>query len=150
MSDRDLIPLDPPSAMDRMHARTGLFEKPTQGCWIDPRSAEAYAKGHVKGAINLPIVQIPEAAAVRLAPYNLFVVYGDGFQDPLAKAAAKKLLEAGFKKGTVFVMEGGLRAWEKDGYSLVTGTAPEGGDLPAAPAKAAGPGGFEVPEQGVR
>ena len=149
VSDRDLLPLDPPAAVDQMHARAGLFEKQTVGCWVDPRSAEAYAKGHIKGAIHLPLVQIPEAAAARLAPYNLYIVYGDGFQDPLAKAAAKKLLEVGFKKGTVYMMEGGLRAWEKDGYSIVTGTAPDGGDLPKQEARPAGKG-TEVPEKGVR
>ena len=51
-SDRDLILLDPPGAVDKLNARSGMFVKETVGCWVDPRSAEAYAKGHIAGAIN--------------------------------------------------------------------------------------------------
>ena len=149
-SDRDLILLDPPGAVDKLNARSGMFEKETVGCWVDPRGAEAYAKGHIAGAINVPLASMQETAAVKLAGHNLFVVYGDGFQDPLAKAGAKRLLEVGFKKGTVFVLEGGTRAWQKDGYTLVTGNAPAGGALPVKDAKPASTGGVEVPEQGVR
>lgn len=149
-SDRDLVFLSPPEATEKLHTRPGMFEKAVNGCWVDPRGEADYQKGHIKGAIHLPLVLITEAAGARLAGHNLFVVYGDGFQDPLAKAAAKKLLEAGFKKDTVFVLEGGLRAWQKDGYGLVTGSLPDGGEPAKATEKPKGDGGVEIPEQGVR
>ena len=148
-SDRDLVFVGPDEATEKLNARGTLFEKAASGCLVDPRSAADYAKGHIKGAISLPLVEIEQAAGARLAGHNLFIVYGDGFQDPLAKAAAKKLLEAGVKKDAVFVMEGGLRAWQKDGYALVTGSLPEGGEPKPAERPAAGDG-VEVPEQGVR
>ena len=149
-SDRDLVFLSPPEATERLHTRPGMFEKAINGCWVDPRGDADYQKGHIKGAINLPLPLITEAAGARLAGHNLFVVYGDGFQDPLAKAAAKKLLEVGFKKDTVFVLEGGLRAWQKDGYALVSGSLPDGGEPAKAALKPAGDDGVEIPEQGVR
>jgi 3-mercaptopyruvate sulfurtransferase SseA len=88
---------------------------------------------------------MPEEARVLLAGHDLFIVYGNTFQDPMAKAGAKRLLELGFKE--VFVMDGGTRAWEKDGYKLVTGTLPAGGNPP--PRKDDGPkdDGAEVPEE---
>ena len=147
-SDRDLVFLGPDEATEKLHARGSLFEKAAAGCLVDPRTPEEYAKGHIKGAINLPLAVIEQDAASRLAGHNLFVVYGDAFQDPLAKAAAKKLLETGVKKDAVFVMEGGIRAWQKDGYALVTGSLPEGGE--PRPADKPRSDGVEVPEQGVR
>ena len=105
----------------------------------------------ISGAISAPLAEMTETAAARLAGHNLFVVYGDAFQDALAKAGAKRLLELGFKN--VYVLEGGIRAWQKDGYTLVTGTEPGGGSPPkkdAAGIKPAERGGVEVPEQGVR
>ena len=150
-SDRDLVFLDPPSAVEKMHPRTGMFEKAVVSCWVDPRSADDYAKGHISGAISAPLAEMTETAAARLAGHNLFVVYGDAFQDALAKAGAKRLLELGFKN--VYVLEGGIRAWQKDGYTLVNGTEPGGGTPPkkdAAGIKPAERGGVEVPEQGVR
>ena len=148
-SDRDLVFVGPDEATEKLHARGSLFEKAAAGCMVDPRTPEEYAKGHIKGAVNLPLSMIEQAAPSRLAGHNLFIVYGDAFQDPLAKAAAKKLLEAGIKKDAVFVMEGGLRAWQKDGYALVTGSLPDGGEPKPAEKPAAGDG-VEVPEQGVR
>ena len=147
-SDRDLVFVGPEEATGKLHERGTLFDKPARGCMVDPRSPEDYAKGHVKGAINLPLSLITEAAGARLAGHDLFVVYGDGFQDPLAKAAAKKLLECGIKKDAVFVMEGGLRAWQKDGYALVTGSLPEGGE--PKPVEKPKEEGAELREQGVR
>ncbi|MEI6474807.1 MAG: rhodanese-like domain-containing protein [Planctomycetota bacterium] len=150
-SDRDLVFLDPPSAVEKMHPRTGMFEKAVVACWVDPRSADEYAKGHISGAISAPLVEMQETVVPRFAGHNLFVVYGDAFQDALAKAGAKRLLELGFKN--VYVLEGGIRAWQKDGYTLVTGTEPGGGTPPkkdGAGIKPAERGGVEVPEQGVR
>jgi rhodanese-related sulfurtransferase len=144
-SDRDLILLDPPGALERLHAGGTLFQKEHVGCWVDPRSAPEYAAGHIAGAINVPLSRMTEEAPVRLAGHNLFVVYGDGFQDPMAKAGAKRLIELGFKD--VFVMDGGLRAWQKDGYKVVTGSLPQGGEPePAKPAAPPGEGA-EVPEE---
>ena len=144
-SDRDLILLDPPGALERLHSGGTLFEKGHVGCWVDPRSAAEYAQGHIAGAINVPLSRMTEEAPVRLAGHNLFVVYGDGFQDPMAKAGAKRLIELGFKD--VFVMDGGLRAWQKDGYKVVSGSLPQGGEPePEKPAAPAGEGA-EVPEE---
>ena len=145
-SDRDLVMLDPPAAVGKLNEGGTLFERARRGCWVDPRTAAEYEQGHVTGAINLPLVRMPEEAGARLAGHDLFIVYGNAFQDPIAKAGAKRLIELGFKD--VYVMEGGLRAWEKDGYKVVTGSLPEGGN-PAPEAPKAPSEGAEVPEQRV-
>ena len=150
-SDADLRGafIDPPAANEKLHARAGLLEGKTSACWVDPRSPAEYAKGHIAGAISVPLTDIQETAHARLAGHNVFIVYGDGFQDPMAKAAAKRLIEVGYKKKEVFILEGGTRAWQKEGYALVTGSLPEGGD-PKPVEKPAATGGFEVPEKGVK
>ena len=61
-SDRDLVFLDPPSAVEKMHPRTGMFEKAIVSCWVDPRSADDYAKGHISGAISAPLAEMTETA----------------------------------------------------------------------------------------
>ena len=146
-SDRDLVMLDPQAAIDRFHERGSLLSKATVACYVDPRSAAEYAEGHLPGAINVPLVRMPEEARALLAGHDLFIVYGSTFQDPMAKAGAKRLLELGFKE--VFVMDGGTRAWEKDGYKLVTGSLPAGGNPQPRKEGAADPkdGGAEVPEE---
>ena len=152
-SDSDLRNafLDPPAANEKIHSKGGMFEAKLVPCWVDPRGKADYAKGHIAGAINVPLAEMQEAAAARLAGHNLLIVYGDSFQDPMAKAGAKRLIELGFKKDQVFILEGGTRAWQKEGYSLVTGAMPNGGDEPAkekvTPTKDSG---VEVPEKGVR
>jgi 3-mercaptopyruvate sulfurtransferase SseA len=59
------------------------------------------------------------------------VVYDTDYNDVLAKAASKRLLELGFDR--VYTLEGGLKAWEKAGNDVATGvptTAPELPDKP--------------------
>jgi len=87
---------------------------------IDPRSPERYARGHVPGARNVGLQDIPDGSPrpAEIEGYDLLIVYGDGRNDPLARAMVKRLLGTGLKKKRVRMLEGGLQAWTAAGNPL--------------------------------
>jgi rhodanese-related sulfurtransferase len=127
-SDRDLVYLEPAAANAQLQQKARMFEAAINGCYVDPRSAKEYAAGHIPGAIHLPMEEMRDAAGERLAGHNMYVVYDTDYADIMGKAGAKRLLELGFKN--VYTLRGGLKAWQKDGYSVVTGMS-RGGDAKA-------------------
>lgn len=118
-SDRDLQYVTPFEAMERSNESAGLFEKPIETAWVDPRPATQYAQGHIPGAISLPFPRMTAEAEVVLKGYGRFVVYDGGEDDTIAKAASKRLMELGFDN--VYTLEGGLKKWEKDHQSVEKG-----------------------------
>ena len=136
-SDRDVVFLKPADALAKSTEAPGLFGSPTRSVWVDPRQPEHYAAEHIEGAISLPFPRMSAEAPVVLRGYNHFFVYGTSFDDTIAKAASKRLMELGFDD--VYTIEGGLAAWKRDGYAVVAMPA-------AAPAKPAAPApGATVP-----
>jgi rhodanese-related sulfurtransferase len=82
---------------------------------LDARSPEAFAKGHIPGAISMPHRKINEAATATWPRDKLIVVY---CYSPACNAAAKaavKLIALGF---TVKEMIGGIEYWNEEGYPL--------------------------------
>jgi rhodanese-related sulfurtransferase len=135
-SDRDLVFVTPAQAVEKFSERPGLFGKPIRGVWVDPRRPESYAKEHVAGAISLPLARMEAEAPIALRNYDLFIVYDTDFEDTIGKAASKRLMELGFDD--VYTLEGGLKAWKRDGYEVEPHAAPEPPKLAApAPASAA-------------
>lgn len=123
-SDKDLVYLEPAAANAQLHQKARMFEHAIDGCYVDPRSPKEYEAGHIPGAILLPMAEMRDAAGERLAGHNMYVVYDTDYSDVMAKAGAKRLMELGFKN--VYTLRGGLKAWQKDGYSIVTGKSPGG------------------------
>jgi rhodanese-related sulfurtransferase len=83
---------------------------------VDVRSATLYAKGHARGAINIPHRELTEA---RLAAYprdTLFVVYCAGPHCNGANKAALRLAQLG---RPVKEMIGGVTGWLDEGFELV-------------------------------
>lgn len=83
---------------------------------VDVRSNEAFAKGHVPGAINIPSRAI---TAARMADYDrqtLFVVYCAGPHCNGVHRAAVRLAELGYP---VKEMIGGVTGWLDEGFGLV-------------------------------
>jgi len=87
---------------------------------LDVRAPEAFAAGHVPGAINLPHRRIVERNLVPFAPDTLFVVYCDGPHCNGADRGAARLARLGRK---VKKMIGGVQGWKDEGFQLVEGRA---------------------------
>ena len=88
---------------------------------VDVRGEQAFARGHVPGAINLPHRQIDQERLAQLPSDTLFVVYCAGPHCNGANKAAVKLAELG---RPVKEMIGGITGWIDEGFSLVTDEQP--------------------------
>ena len=86
---------------------------------VDSRSAEAWAQGHVPGAIHLPGREVPFRAAAELDPGVPVVTYCLGPGCNGATRAAPALALLGFR---VREMMGGFEYWARDGLPVETAT----------------------------
>lgn len=84
---------------------------------IDARSAEAYAAGHLPGAISLPHSCI-DAAAVAALPEGQLVTYCWG---PACNGAVKAGLRLAEHGRAAKEMLGGFEHWRRDGHPVATG-----------------------------
>ena len=82
---------------------------------LDVRSAEAFAAGHVPGAVNLPHRRINERNLAGHAAGTLFVVYCSGPHCNGADKAAVALARLG---RPVKKMIGGFTGWNDEGFEL--------------------------------
>jgi rhodanese-related sulfurtransferase len=85
----------------------------------DVRPPEAYAEGHVAGAVNLPYRGLDEDSTAHLSRDAVYVVY---CWDPGCNAGAKgaqRLAELGFR---VKEMIGGFEYWKRNGYPIESGS----------------------------
>jgi rhodanese-related sulfurtransferase len=86
---------------------------------VDAMPNNFYRKRHIKGAVNMPValfdivylMSFPEAEKDKK-----IVVYGNTISRPYDLEIAGKLLLRGHQD--VKVLDGGLRAWEADGYPV--------------------------------
>lgn len=77
---------------------------------IDVRSSEEYQDGHIKSALNLPMVELLKRETIEsLTPNKLLILYSNGISN--ASQAWVVLHAAGIKN--VVVLEGGLNYWNK-------------------------------------
>lgn len=84
---------------------------------IDARTPEAFAAGHLPGAINLPHRTI--TAETALFPKDaVLVTYCDGIGCNASTKAAVKLSRLGYR---VKEMIGGIDWWRRDGLPVHTG-----------------------------
>ena len=80
---------------------------------LDVREQNEFAKGHIAGAINLPISEL----ALHLPEiFNASRVYVCGLSDARANQAVKTLNYIGVSD--VLNVDGGVRAWANSGYAL--------------------------------
>jgi rhodanese-related sulfurtransferase len=122
-SDRNLAFVTPSEAEALVQGRSrllGLAGK-TAGLWVDPRSEREFREGHIPGAMHLAVEELSERHS-SLNDYDVLIVYGDSYNDPVSLAFSKRLIELGHDART---LRGGLRAWEAAGNSLAQGSEPE-------------------------
>lgn len=130
-TDKDIVYLDSYQAIAKLNEKPGAFQSAKSSAFIDPRSREDYAKEHIAGAISLPFADMTLEAPGLLEKYQILVVYDTDYDDVLAKAASKRLLELRFKE--VYTLEGGLKAWKRAGNEIATGVPVDAPELPDKP-----------------
>ena len=82
---------------------------------VDVRTPQEYAQGHLKGAVNIPLSDLP-LRMDGLDHNRPMIVY---CQTGVRSAQASSILVgAGFSKA--FSMEGGISAWINSGYPTVS------------------------------
>lgn len=90
---------------------------------VDVRSADAYAREHIPGAVSLPHRTMDAETTARLDREALIVTYCDGIGCNGSTKGALKLVKLGFR---VKELLGGLDWWKRDGYGTegAAGAAP--------------------------
>jgi 3-mercaptopyruvate sulfurtransferase SseA len=118
-SDRSLSFVDPTDAEQLVGGRRGLLGLGPAGktAWVDPRSELDFRNGHIPGAIHMPFARVREDHE-RLLEYDVLIVYGDEYRDPVAEGMSKRLLELGHRD--VRTLRGGVLAWSESGRTLET------------------------------
>ncbi|MEW5787071.1 MAG: rhodanese-like domain-containing protein [Pseudomonadota bacterium] len=86
---------------------------------IDARSPEAYAAGHIPGALSLPHRAMDAASTAGLDRQALIVTYCDGIGCNASTKGALNMARLGFR---VKELMGGLDWWRRDGHPLEGGT----------------------------
>jgi rhodanese-related sulfurtransferase len=94
--------------------RVSALVKEGSGMWVvDVRSETAFTEGHIEGAMHIPA----EVMAVKHLPKGkLTVLVDDSLGLRKGREAAGGLLKNGNEK--VFIMEGGMPAWQNEGYPV--------------------------------
>ena len=118
VSDRDIVQVPVDEAYELGEGRAGILGiGERKALWIDPRSEARYRAGHIPGAVNFPLENVREDHPV-LREYDVFIVYGDDYNEPIANAMAKRLIAKGYDD--VRTLRGGLNAWARAGNDVVT------------------------------
>lgn len=84
---------------------------------VDVREPDEYAAGHVPGAVNIPLSQVP-ARTGEVPDTRVYVVCASGNR---SRSATDALRAAGVDAVSV---RGGTRGWVQDGHAVTSGTRP--------------------------
>ena len=82
---------------------------------VDVRTPQEYVKGHLEGAINIPLSDLPLRIGGLEQNRPILVYCRTGHRSAQASSI---LVKAGFTK--VYNLEGGITAWINSGYPTVT------------------------------
>lgn len=86
---------------------------------VDARSAHLYQKGHIKGAVSLPVDRFDEYIDSFLDAHpdaSDIVVYCSGRECDQAHRLAQQLMNVGYEKCRVFI--DGFEGWRNAGYPI--------------------------------
>ena len=120
-TDRDIVWITPQDAIRMSSTPVGTFGAGTapKTLWLDPRMPDQFAKEHLPKATNIPFPEISKSHEATCKDFDLFIVYDSDYDDVMAKAASKRLLELGYKD--VVTIRGGIKAWQRDGLEVDQG-----------------------------
>jgi rhodanese-related sulfurtransferase len=82
---------------------------------VDTRSPDAYARGHIPGAVNIPYRTMNATTTADLDKGDLIVTYCDGIRCNGSTKGALNMVQLGFR---VKELTGGLDCWRFDGYPV--------------------------------
>jgi rhodanese-related sulfurtransferase len=83
---------------------------------VEVLAKEEYDKGHIPGAINIPLDELEALATQKLKKTDIIVVYCASYTCHASTKAARKLLELGYESTVDF--KGGKRWWQHAGLEL--------------------------------
>lgn len=117
-SDRNLVYKRPNELVELANTSTGAFGSRglPKVLWLDPRTTKEFDAGHIPQATSIPFPDIERTHEATCRGFDMYFVYDSDYDDVMAKAAAKRLMELGYKP--VYNMLGGLKAWEGDGLPV--------------------------------
>lgn len=96
-----------------------LYRENARFVLVDARSREDYGRGHLPGAISLPVEDIKDGAG-RLDKNEEIVTYCGSFECHASTMAAKEFMRLGFKD--VRDYKGGIREWSEKGSPVESGS----------------------------
>ena len=96
---------------------SGLFGPKTRTVLIDCRESWRYNKAHIPNAINIPFGQMRNRL-YELDDAGIIIVSGETYNDPVAVAMSKTLMELGFKE--VKTLRGGITGWVDAGEPVIS------------------------------
>lgn len=123
VSDRDLQSIDTVAVKRLMDTSRGNTLR-----IVDARPPDQFEQGHLPGAMNMTLNDLPERARLpaSVSSARTVVVYGQHPSSALARGLAKRMVLAGHKGVRVF--EGGFDAWKQAGHPVERIDAPADGD----------------------
>ena len=88
---------------------------------IDARSRDAYADGHIPGAVSFPHREVSAETTAQLDRSKVYVVYCDGIGCNASTKGAYKLAGLGFR---VKELLGGIDWWRRDRHPVTVSHEP--------------------------
>lgn len=85
---------------------------------LDARSAEEYAKAHIKGSQNYSGIEVEGLDLPHSRP---IVIYCSCTGEEFSAYLATRLIKNGYKPGNIFVLKGGWYKWLELGYPVDNG-----------------------------
>lgn len=98
-----------------------LFDK-NEAVIIDSRDRNAFAAGHIKGAISVPLMDAGSLVTEfsgRVPKSALLVIYCNGYACEDSVELGKQFISAGYS--TVYYFDGGFPAWRDANYPTAGG-----------------------------
>lgn len=114
-----------PAVIELADLKTALAEGDSLLVLLDARAADAYAAGHLPGALSLPAEALDASyppLKEQLTAANRIIVYCDGGDCELSHDLANALKGMGHTRVQLFA--GGVNAWMENGGTLTTGEKP--------------------------
>ena len=101
-----------------IRAVKAVFDK-AAAVFVDARTAESFAEGHIKGAVSMPVAEMEQSLGGFMNRYpsqTHIITYCSGRSCDDSHILAESLMELGYTHVQVFV--GGFVEWEKEGYPI--------------------------------